>query len=528
MASTNYINIPPDSTGKSIKSLERIILGVVTPAFTLSDYVSTGEIIKGQSSNATGEFTGYNLCDGAYHISVKNVTGTFVEGENIIHIDSDTVERTIGLVSEKVDLYTQTVNVGDPNYPNQFQHIDEHGSGQVRFRYGDMGFDAFGNAQMSQIHTMGHIDFVYQNNTLLFSDVESGGTITHDSASSMINFSVNNTSGSIVSRQTKTYYPYVTGEGIQTIMTLRMGDAGKDGCVRRWGLFDNEDGLFFELSGSNFTVNIRTSVPGGTNQKVEWIDFSGDSLDNASISDFIIDFSKINLYWIDYQWLGAGRVRFGVVSPDGGKIVLHRIENANRFLVPYMKRSSFPVRWEMRNISGTASTSEMAILCATIQKQGQDHGFESNGRPFVHSSNGFVSCNTGSYTPLLSFRLKDTIGGLPNKTIIYPQVFEYYSDTHPIEVDLFIGNTLVSSSFSQSEPFSNVDIDRDATETTGGIRRVNYLQPQGVSVREIDPNMWNVSGINEDGTKDNYTVAAKSLGDTDTRVRFLIKWLEIN
>jgi hypothetical protein len=311
-------------------------------------------------------------------------------------------------------------------------------------------------------------------------------------------------------------------------MTLRSGDTGKEGVVRRWGLFDNEDGLFFELSGSDFSVNVRNSSVGGVDQKVERFSFNGDTLDTEGLSDYIIDFSKINLYWIDYQWLGAGRARFGVIGPDGGKIVLHNVYNANKYLVPYMKRSTFPVRWEIRNITGTASTSELHILCATVQRQGQDKGFEANGKPFAHSSNGFVTCNTGSYTPLMTFRLKDNIGGLENKTIIFPQVFEFYSDTHPIEVDLFIGNTLAGETFSDSEPFSNVDIDVDATGSVGGFRRVNYLQPQGVSVREIDPSMNNVSGINEDGTKDNYTVAAKSLGAGDTQVRFLTKWLEIN
>jgi hypothetical protein len=37
--------------------------------------------------------------------------------------------------------------------------------------------------------------------------------------------------------------------------SLSCGDSGKDGVVRR-GLFDEEDGVYFELDGLTFCVNI--------------------------------------------------------------------------------------------------------------------------------------------------------------------------------------------------------------------------------------------------------------------------------
>jgi hypothetical protein len=36
--------------------------------------------------------------------------------------------------------------------------------------------------------------------------------------------------------------------------SLSCGDSGKDGVVRRWGLFDEEDGVYFELDGLTFSV----------------------------------------------------------------------------------------------------------------------------------------------------------------------------------------------------------------------------------------------------------------------------------
>jgi hypothetical protein len=85
------------------------------------------------------------------------------------------------------------------------------------------------------------------------------------------------------------------------------------------GLFDEEDGVYFELDGLTFSVNIRNSITGLTNTVIQ------DDFDETL--PYVLDFSKFNLYWMDYQWQGVvGRVRFGIYNPDGSRQLLHVIK----------------------------------------------------------------------------------------------------------------------------------------------------------------------------------------------------------
>jgi hypothetical protein len=92
-------------------------------------------------------------------------------------------------------------------------------------------------------------------------------------------------------------YPYVPGNGTFMSTSLSCGDSGKDGVVRRWGLFDEEDGVYFELDGLTFSKQ-RNSITGLTNTVIQ------DDFDETL--PYVLDFSKFNLYWMDYQWQGVG------------------------------------------------------------------------------------------------------------------------------------------------------------------------------------------------------------------------------
>jgi hypothetical protein len=104
------------------------------------------------------------------------------------------------------------------------------------------------------------------------------------------------------------------------------------------GLFDEEDGVYFELDGLTFSVNIRNSITGLTNTVIQ------DDFDETL--PYVLDFSKFNLYWMDYQWQGVGRVRFGIYNPDGSRQLLHVIKNANSGPTPYMRRGTLHLEWK--------------------------------------------------------------------------------------------------------------------------------------------------------------------------------------
>lgn len=62
---------------------------------------------------------------------------------------------------------------------------------------------------------------------------------------------------------------YLSGSVNHLVVVLRLGDTGVAGNVRRWGVFDSQDGLFFELSGTTLRVvsrknGVDTAVASGS------------------------------------------------------------------------------------------------------------------------------------------------------------------------------------------------------------------------------------------------------------------------
>jgi hypothetical protein len=86
-------------------------------------------------------------------------------------------------------------------------------------------------------------------------------------------------------RQTRRYFKYRPGVGHQVFFTMNWSDR-QAGVVKRMGQFDSSDGLFFELSGTNFNVVVRRSLPDGTiiEDRTNSANFSNDKLDGTGPS----------------------------------------------------------------------------------------------------------------------------------------------------------------------------------------------------------------------------------------------------
>jgi hypothetical protein len=120
-----------------------------------------------------------------------------------------------------------------------------------------------------------------------FIGTASGGYVEHNSSLSSNILNVSSISGSSVYKTSYISYPYVPGNGTFMSTSLSCGDSGKDGVVRRWGLFDEEDGVYFELDGLTFLY--KNSITGLTNTVIQ------DDFDETL--PYVLDFSKFYIGW---------------------------------------------------------------------------------------------------------------------------------------------------------------------------------------------------------------------------------------
>jgi hypothetical protein len=82
--------------------------------------------------------------------------------------------------------------------------------------------------------------------------------------------------------------------------------------------------------------------------------FNIDRLDGTGPSGFNIDLTKMQMFYIDYSWYGAGFIRYGVRGADGNIIYCHKITNNNVNYQAYMRSGNLPGRYETNTFGKSA------------------------------------------------------------------------------------------------------------------------------------------------------------------------------
>ena len=434
-----------------------------------------------------------------------------------------TKQQTVGADAVEV----QVLHLADAKYPTQFQAVDKRGSSSVRFAEGQPILSGFGALKTISQRALG----VYESSVDTYDDLfyvneVGGGQSNYVPQESSQVLSVTGAAGDKVSRTTNRYHYYLPGSSNFINMTTACGDTGKAGNKRRWGAFDDKDGVFFELDGTTLYVVIRSSTTGSiVETKVAQADWSTDTVDGLGWSGHTLDITKINVWWIDYQWLGAGRVRFGIFEPSGARLVCHEFENAGAFPLPYMRTGTLPLRTENVNESATGATSELREVCMAMYTEGtyEDYTFWRN------SDLEHLDVTVGAVeAPILSVKSKATINGDHNSIQSYPETLTIYT-TQPISLSLSQDVVLTGATWSQIGAGS-LDADTAATAATGG-RRFNtwYFGPGAHNLTISDLFELNDEAIQAkaDGLPEIWSFKAKRLTASDAVVSINLGYREL-
>ncbi len=533
MATSDYIQLPPDNIGKRVrhnKSYDLEITNINASNLAVADF---GDPVTFVTSGVTAILSGYASALGTTTLYLVTPTSTTITDGEDIQVNGVKVGESTS--TELTEIFTPNVSISDREAPQNNLAIDTKGAAFMRFAEGGIPFDAFGHAQFSQYSVVDGISFLYGDEPLKYYDEElNGGSIAVDPPTSTCVFSTPITDGAKACRTTNQYYPYVPGIGTEFLMSMVMGDTGKAGVTRRWGVFDDSDGIYFEFEDSTLKVGVRSSVSGSVvDQKTSQDIWNGDRLESADTDAFVVDVSKSNVYFIDYQWLGVGAIRFGIMDPNGKRTIVHTIENANEVSLPYMKRGSLPFRFEQVNTATTGSTSEMRLICASAIKQAG--GLEYEGDPNDHVSSLVSLPTDGSFGYLGTFRPKATINGQVNRKTAIPTELEIHSSVADlkIEVEIRIGTTFTSSDF-QAVGLTNSSLEySDPASTTvdsGGARQFTFLMSPGGGKREFDRRLESSLKLSADGvTQGGYSIFARPADEsTATTIKLLTRWEEVD
>ena len=371
MAASDSIRVPPDSTGKKILTTERTIIDYDQGNTSL--LISVGDILTGANSAATGLVSGVvtaGFPTNSGRVYLHDANGTF-QNDELLQVGATTVgtaDFTNLTSTAQESIHVQSVSIADPNNPSYKQQIDRFGAQLTTFADGAPVLSPFGDLMTGQRHIVKDYRFAYDTRPDLFGDVAIG--------TANVSFEVNNgtlllsnptTTGAKIQRTSHFYHPYIPGVGTELLMTMAVGDSGKTNVRRRWGIYDDLNGAFFQLDGTQFSVVLRSSTSGSVvDTVIPQSSFNIDRLDGSDDIGFILDVTKGNIYQIDLQWLGAGIVSYVIFDSNGNKLRAHTLQNANQANLPYMQTATLPIRVEQENTGTAGSSSELRFCCGSV------------------------------------------------------------------------------------------------------------------------------------------------------------------
>jgi hypothetical protein len=95
--------------------------------------------------------------------------------------------------------------------------------------------------------------------------------------------------------------------------------------------------------------------------------FNIDRLDGTGPSGYTIDLTKIQMWYVDYSWYGAGFVRWGVRTVDGQIYYAHKLQHNNIQYLSYMRSGNLPGHYEVNNeVPETQLTATFASSATTL------------------------------------------------------------------------------------------------------------------------------------------------------------------
>jgi hypothetical protein len=373
----------------------------------------------------------------------------------------------------------------------------------------EVSFDAhsltpFGNLKIAESETEFEAIFNFDKLPLIFDETTAtGGTSTWNTNTNAVDTATTTSSGSSVIRQAKRRTRYNPSRSVAIQISANLGGA-KANCRRRVGQFDSNNGLFFELDGTIMEVVVRSSTSGAAvDTAVAQSAWNLDKLDGTGASGLTLDFSKHQLYVIEYGWQGIASVRFGFYL-DGKIIYCHQVSSSNSLTTAYMKTANLPIRTEITNTAATASITTMSVNCVVIKNFGKANAKEGTTRAFYISTLKTVATNP---TPVISIRLSAaSIVGIVD--ILKGAIYMQKSDD--VIWQLVLNPTLTGSTFATTSGY--VQIDSAATTMTGGTLLDAGFCRQGenneVSSANILRQISTFLGSTIGGTADILTVAA--------------------
>jgi hypothetical protein len=118
-----------------------------------------------------------------------------------------------------------------------------------------------------------------------------------------------------------------------------------------------------------------------------------DKCDGTGPSGYNIDLTKMQMFYMDYSWYGAGFIRWGFRGPDGNVFYVHKVVNNNVNTEAYMRSGNLPARYESESRPPTTQINNTVLATDTYVGIASTAGFPTAGTLCIRNAETYEYVN---------------------------------------------------------------------------------------------------------------------------------------
>jgi len=166
------------------------------------------------------------------------------------------------------------------------------------------------------------------------------------------------------------------------------------------------------LSGNNTAIVSKTQET-----RVAQSSFNIDPLDGTGPSGLVLDLSRMQMFYLDYSWYGAGAIRMGFRDTQGKVFYCHRFVNSNQNYEAYMRSGNLPGRYEVNTFSPITVLTANVAINDTVISVASTSGFPSTGTLLIADGNVSAGFEYVNYTGTTSSTFTGLTRGKGNAVV---------------------------------------------------------------------------------------------------------------
>jgi hypothetical protein len=305
-------------------------------------------------------------------------------------------------------------------------------------------------------------------------------------------------------------------------MTMSITSGTIPGSVQRIGYFDDDNGMFFENDGGQKSVVLRSTVNNVmSEQRILQSNWNIDTCDSSGVSGFDLDMEKANIYIIDFQWLGTGRIRYAI-GVSGVPIECHQILNENINDYPYISMPNLPIRWENFNKNDASHGSSVNAICGTVVSEGGDVPIFTGKA----ADNGVTAASvTSTQTPILAVRTKEEF----KRVALQPINIEAAITANAVVfLEAYVGGTVSGGAWVSNDEVTEKNVTGTSYNTFGATKIYSgYLVQQERTTSEIINSLIFAASNFRGDTREPIVLCATKIGSSSISTYGAILYREI-